>query len=179
MNLEFNWPEMLRKTFPEAQELINENEIDRIPRFFLARNVSFLRKKNGQTLKDLSEAIEKNSNGSMSLHFSNIARIERMDTDAAISSIFKIGVGLGLDLNHWYELCNPLGFDDNLKPVILAEINSELLTDSLRKAYIGMSAAGEINIPKLAAMTVAGYTAAVTGDYKRFEEEMFRIASMT
>ncbi|AZZ98784.1 hypothetical protein [Pseudoalteromonas sp. R3] len=178
MNLNLDWLELLRQTFPDALELINEGEIEKIPRFFLAKNVAFLRKKNGQTLKDLSAAIEVNSAGSMSLHFSNIARIERMDTDATISSIFKLGVGLGLEMPDWYELCNPLGFDDNLKPVVLADINSDLLAQSLQKAYAGMSSAGEINIPKLAAMAVAGYKASVTGDYKLFEEEMFRIASM-
>ena len=178
MNLDVDWSKLLMSTFPDAHELISNGEVEKIPRFFLAVNLKFARKKSGHTFKSLSEAVEQNSNGSLTLHLSNIARIEKMETDATVTTLFKLAVGLGLKLDSWHQLCNPLGFDDDLNPVNFSEINHDVLTESLKKAYQGMNSTGEINIPKLAAMSVAGYKAQITGNYTEFEKEMFRIASM-
>ncbi|MDK2595425.1 hypothetical protein [Pseudoalteromonas obscura] len=178
MNLDVDWPELLIKALPDAQGLINNNEIEKIPRFFLANNLQFVRNKNGQTFKALSEAIEQNSNSSITLHFSNISRIEKMEIDATVSSVFKLSVGLGLEPICWHQLCSPLGFDDDLHPITLSELNSGHLTGCIIKAYQGMSSVSEMNIPKLTAMSVAGNKAKVTGDFAEFENKMFRIASM-
>lgn len=178
MNLDIDWSKLLMSTFPDAHELINNGEVEKIPRFFLAENLKFARKNRGHTYKSLSEAVEKNSNGSLKLHLSNIARIEKMETDATVTTIFKLAIGLGLKIDAWHQLCNPLGFDDDLNPVHFSDINHDVLAESLVKAYQGMNSSGEINIPKLAAMSVAGYKAKITGNYAEFEKEMFRIASM-
>lgn len=178
MNLDVNWSQLLLSTFPDAHELIRSCEIEKIPRFYLAVNLKFVRKKTGHTLKSLSEAVKKNSNGSLTLHLSNIARIEKMEIDATVSTLFKLAVGLGLKLDNWHQLCNPLGFDNELNPVLTTDINYDVLIESLEKAYKGMKSTGKVNIPKLATMSVACYKAQLTGDYVEFEKEMIRIASI-